>query len=108
MGSDAAYTQYASHAPGRLTVILSRAAWQGPDVPGHATISLMRLGGSPTAIREWVIHAGRARSFTFRTPPKRFQVTVHVAPTFSPSQFGQADTRQLGAQVSFRYRLIGA
>jgi len=26
---------------------------------------------------------------------------VHIAPTFSPSQFGQADTRQLGATVHF-------
>jgi hypothetical protein len=28
---------------------------------------------------------------------------VHIHPTFSPSQFGFADTRQLGAQVSFAY-----
>jgi hypothetical protein len=34
-------------------------------------------------------------------------VTVHVAPTFSPSTYGQPDTRQLGAQLGFHYRPDG-
>jgi hypothetical protein len=104
MSADAAYTQFVVHRPGRITVTLSRAAWQGPDVPGHATIDLTTIDGKPLATRKWVIHSGRTRSFTLPTPPRRFRVTVHVAPTFSPSQFGQTDTRQLGAQVAFRYR----
>jgi hypothetical protein len=28
---------------------------------------------------------------------------VNVSPTFSPARFGLSDTRQLGAQVLFRY-----
>ncbi|MDP9307830.1 MAG: hypothetical protein M3P15_05930, partial [Actinomycetota bacterium] len=69
---------------------------------------LTPLGGKPLATRKWIIHTGGARVFTFRTPPRRFQVTIHISPTFSPSQFGQPDTRQLGAQVAFRYRSAGA
>jgi hypothetical protein len=104
MSADAAYTQFVVHRRGRITVTLSRAAWQGPDVPGHAKIDLTTIDGKPLATRKWVIHSGRTRSFTLPTPPRRFRVTVHIAPTFSPSQFGQTDTRQLGAQVAFRYR----
>jgi hypothetical protein len=29
---------------------------------------------------------------------------VQIQPTFSPSQFGLADTRQLGAQVAFGWQ----
>jgi hypothetical protein len=72
------------------------------------TIKLTAIAGKSLAIRKWVIHTGGARTFTLRTPPRRFRVTVHIAPTFSPSQFGQSDTRQLGAQVAFRYRPNGA
>ena len=104
MSADSAYTQFAAHTAGRLTVTLSRTAWQGPDVPGHVTIDLTTIDGKPLAIRTWVIHSGGARSFILRTPPRRFRVTIHIAPTFSPSKFGQPDTRQLGAQVAFRYR----
>jgi hypothetical protein len=108
MSSNATYSQFTARVPGRLTVSLSRAAWQGPDVPGHVTIDLTTVAGKPLAIRTWVIHTGGTRTFTLRTPPRRFRVTVHIAPTFSPSQFGQSDTRQLGAQVAFRYRPNGA
>ena len=104
MSEDASYTRFAVHTPGRITVSLTRTAWQGPDVPGHVTIEFTPIGGKPLSIRKWVIHTGGSRAFTLRTPPRRFRVTVHIAPTFSPSQFGQPDTRQLGAQLAFRYR----
>lgn len=104
MGADAGFAQFAVQRRGRITLTLSRTAWGGPDVPGHATIDLTTADGKPLAIRKWVLHSGRARSFTLRTQPRPFRVTVHIAPTFSPSQFGQTDTRQLGAQVAFRYR----
>jgi hypothetical protein len=104
MSADSSYTQFAAHSRGRITVTLSRTAWQGPDVPGHVKIDLTTIDGKPLVIRTWVVHSGGARSFTLRTPPRRFRVTVRIAPTFSPSQFGQTDTRQLGAQVAFRYR----
>ena len=51
-------------------------------------------------VRRWVVHSLTQRTFAFEVrPPVR--VELHVHPTFSPSQFGLPDTRQLGAQVSF-------
>ena len=104
MGADAAYTRFAARAPGQITVTLTRTGWAGKDVPGHVRIELTPLGGKPLEIRTWVIHTGGARVFTLPTPRRRFQVTVHIEPTFSPSQFGSPDTRQLGAQAAFRFR----
>jgi hypothetical protein len=105
MGSDAAYTRYAKAPRGRLAVFLTRSAWRGPDVPGHARIQVIPLrgprSGQAIATRTWTLHSGRGHLFTLPTPSQPFTVTVHIEPTFSPSQFGQADTRQLGAQVSF-------
>jgi hypothetical protein len=105
MGADAAYTRFAARPAGRLTVSLSRKAWRGPDVPGHVRVELLlRRGpraGQAVASRTWTIHSGARRSFTLRTPSARFTATVHIQPTFSPSQFGQGDPRQLGAQVTF-------
>jgi hypothetical protein len=58
----------------------------------------------PLATRKWVLHSGGGHAFTLLTPSRPFMVTVHIAPTFSPSQYGQPDTRQLGAQVTFHYQ----
>jgi hypothetical protein len=102
MGAEAAYTRYASSLGGPRTVdvTLSRRSWTGKDVPGRVRIELVR-GPRVIAARRWVIHAGEERRFSFSAPHGPFQVQVHVEPTFSPSQFGEADTRQLGAQISF-------
>ena len=104
MGSDAAYIRYSAPRKSRVAVTLSRAAWAGPDVPGKVMIELIPLATSkPIAVRRWVIHRQRAHTFTFSAPAKPYEVSVHVSPTFSPSQFGLSDPRQLGAQVSFSY-----
>ena len=108
MGADAAYFRYASPGgrPGTVSLTLSRTAWDGPDVPGHVRIQVIALRGTKapvTTIRRWVIHTRRARVFTLRTPRPPFEVSVHIQPTFSPSKFGLPDTRQLGAQVGFRF-----
>jgi hypothetical protein len=83
-------------------VTVSRASWGGPDVPGHVAITV-----SPSAarlsVRHLVIHSRQTRRVSVATPAQPFMVRVHVSPTFSPSQFGQADTRQLGARASFDY-----
>jgi hypothetical protein len=112
-GAEAALTQYVPAGnPRQLSVTLSRQAWGGPDVPGTVTL---RLGtvvnegrgvalGRVTATRTWVAHSGRARAFVLRTPPPPFRVEISVSPTFSPSQFGSPDTRQLGVQVAFALR----
>ena len=104
MGSDAGYTRFGDSPPGQLVVRLSRAAWAGPDIPGHVVISLRRPGSTrPQRTVRWTVHSGSERTFTLATPPGPFVATVHISPTFSPSQFGQPDTRQLGAQVSFLF-----
>jgi Dolichyl-phosphate-mannose-protein mannosyltransferase len=106
-GADATYTRYVADKPGRVLVTLSRDLWRGPDVPGHAQVQLVPLNGPRAShalvTRRWTLHSGGQHAFTLPAPARPFVVTVHVSPTFSPSQFGQADTRQLGAQVRFTY-----
>ena len=103
MGADASYTRYTAGPAGKVVVELSRRSWGGPDVPGHVVIKLVPPHGR-TVTRRWTIHSRATRTFVLPAPRGRFGVSVHVAPTFSPSQFGQSDTRQLGAQVSFAFR----
>jgi hypothetical protein len=109
-GADSSYTRYVPAAGGRVTVTLSRALWRGPDVPGDARVQVIPLkgprAGQALLTRTATLHSGGGRAFTLRAPNRPFVVTVHVSPTFSPSQFGQADTRQLGAQVRFSYRRL--
>jgi hypothetical protein len=62
--------------------------------------------GQALLTRRWTLHSGGGHAFTLPAPDRPFVVTVHVSPTFSPSQFGQADTRQLGAQVRFTYHRL--
>jgi hypothetical protein len=108
MGESASFSVFGSseERPVRLRLTLGRAGWGGPDVPGHTLI----LVGKPSSengklvkvydTRRWIIHRLAQRTFTFDVrPPVRIE--VHVRPTFSPSQFGLPDTRQLGAQVAF-------
>jgi hypothetical protein len=110
MGQNAAFSVFGSRGnrPLKVSVTLGRAGWGGPDVPGHVRIVV----GKPSAasgklvkvyeVRRWIVHSLEQRTFTFDArPPVR--VEVHIQPTFSPSQFGLSDTRQLGAQVSFSY-----
>jgi hypothetical protein len=105
MSSDAAFTNFAGGSRGHVAVILSRAAWRGPDVPGHVKVTVARRRGSslgkPIATRAFTIHSGKTRKLLLPAPAGPYTVSVHIAPTFSPSHFGQSDTRQLGATVYF-------
>jgi hypothetical protein len=83
-----------------VRVDLSRVGWVEPDVPGAVSVELVK-GDEVLARRAWVAHAGQATSFRFRAPPAPFSIRLHVEPTFSPSQFGLADVRQLGVQTAF-------
>jgi hypothetical protein len=108
MGEDASYLRFTTpgNRRGIVQLTLSRAAWGGPDVPGHVRIqvSALRKGKAlTTTTRRWVIHSSRGRVFSLPTPRPPFEVTVHVQPTFSPSRFGFPDTRELGAQASFAF-----
>jgi hypothetical protein len=104
-GADASFTRFTAFR-GTVVVKLSRADWRGPDVSGRVRVELRPLNakgspGRPLQIRTWVAHSGRAQAFRFSAPTRPFQVHVHVAPTFSPSRFGVADSRQLGVEASF-------
>jgi Dolichyl-phosphate-mannose-protein mannosyltransferase len=112
MGADASLTQYATagRKVRRMQVNVSRTAWRGPDVPGDVRVrsgTFSATAGVPAigelaAERTGVIHSAKALRFTVPVPPPPFRIEVHVEPTFSPSQFGERDVRQLGAQVVFR------
>jgi hypothetical protein len=110
MGSDATVTRYAP-AGKKIRVTLSRTAWGGTDVPGDVRLDVRRFTGAssngtpglgkPTAVRTWTIHSGAQKTFTLQALAPPYRIELHIEPTFSPSQFGQPDTRQLGAQVFF-------
>lgn len=103
-GADASFFQYWSSRPkaGRVDVSLSRIAWSGQDVPARVSVYVRALHGSRRVVARgnWVAHSGGAKTLRLRTPPPPFEVTVHVAPTFSPAQFGSGDSRQLGVQLA--------
>lgn len=107
-GADATYFQYwaPKRRPGVIDVTLSRVGWNGPDAPGTATVTVQSLRAAAAAAAErrtWVAHTGGSTSFRLAAPPPPFSVNVHVAPTFTPSRFGFADTRELGVQATFTY-----
>jgi len=111
MGEQATYSVFVSpgHRPGRLTVMLGRVGWGGADVPGRVRVAVGRPSAAGAglakvlAVRRWVVHRLAQRTFVFGVPPPPVRVEVRVRPTFSPAQFGLADDRQLGAQVSFGF-----
>jgi hypothetical protein len=107
-GERAVYRRYVGPPrPGTVIVTLSRRAWTGPDVPGSIVLSAGRLG-DPRPVGGIVIHSGQEQDISLAVPRPPFEVSIEVGPTFSPADFGQADTRQLGAQVRFTYRPASA
>jgi hypothetical protein len=109
--TEAAYSRYVGRG-GHVEVRVSREAWSGPDEPSPVVITIgpqvpAEAGagaiGRVTARRTWVVHSRGHRVFDLPAPPAPFRVEVHVARTFSPADYGLADTRQLGAQVTFRF-----
>jgi hypothetical protein len=111
MGREAVYTVYgaAEGAPSSVEVVLSRRAWGGPDVPGEVRIDVSPLLGSsrPTTSRTGVIHSAGELRFVLRAPALPFRVRLSVDPTFSPSDFGYPDDRELGAIPSVRLPSAG-
>ena len=103
-GERATYRRFdGSGRSGLLDIRLSRAGWAGPDVPGAVTVSVGAGGREPVPRKRLVIHAGQQHEIGLRVPTPPFEVPVTVEPTFSPADFGQADARQLGAQITFAY-----
>jgi hypothetical protein len=100
-GANATYTNYAAR-PGVVRVDAGRAGWGGPDVPGTVAVDVKRLADGRRVAREtFVVHSGEKRTLRLPTPAEPYRVDVSVDPTFSPSQFGLGDQRQLGVQVAF-------
>ena len=109
--TEAVYSRYVGKG-GHVQVRVSREAWGGPDDPSPVTIEIGpqtagEAGGGAigrvTARRMWVVHSGGHRVFDLPAPPAPFRVEVKIPRTFSPADYGFADTRELGAQVTFRY-----
>jgi hypothetical protein len=97
------YRRFAGDRPGHVVVTVSRAGWTGTDRPGHVSVFVGKLGENATTHATDVIHSGQTHRLTVDVPSPPFEVVVSTTPTFSPSQFGAADTRQLGAQLKFAY-----
>ena len=106
-GADAAYSRFATTQEA-VSPFPSRAAC-GPArmCRGTSLVQLIPLSGrgagKALVSRTTTLHSGQTKTFTLKVPNRPFTVTVHTSPTFSPSQFGQPDTRQLSAQVQFTY-----
>ena len=97
-GADATYTRY---YPGAKLVFVELSLPKLPLAPGRVRIELASKGSTVTR-RAWIARSDSEKTFRFRAPPAPFSVRIHVTPTFSPSQFGLADTRQLGVRAKVR------
>jgi hypothetical protein len=106
---DASYSQYWNprNAPGVMAIELSRAGVPKGVPPTDVRVDIQRLEGS-TAVRETeTIRSGQARTLRLRAPRPPFRIRLHVERTFSPADYGEPDTRQLGVRVAFRFRPRG-
>jgi hypothetical protein len=115
IGNFSGYSQFATRGNrgGDAIVNVSRAAWKGPDKPARVIVTLGTLVKGPDrqpaigkvlAVRRWTIHSGQERRFVIPVARPPFRVEVKVTPTFSPSDYGYSDRRQLGAQVSYGFK----
>jgi hypothetical protein len=109
MGKSAALTQHAGSS-GRLPILLSRANWLGPDIPGHVRLEVGKpvLGADgklrlvrPLVRRTFVLHRFQARTLEVPVPRPPYRVEIHIDSTFSPAKLGLTDARELGAAVYF-------
>jgi hypothetical protein len=112
-GSDVTYNRFVvpGNRPAYVDVSLSRAGIVGPP-PAHVSIVVRRVklvGGSATVGRvsarsRLIVRNGTSRTVRLLAPRPPFRVDVHVAPTFSPAQYGSTDNRQLGVRIRFVVR----
>jgi hypothetical protein len=114
-GPTSAYTRYstAGNRAGRVRVIISRAAWGGPDKKGHVTVSIgpIVIGpdndphvGRPVVTKELDIHSKQVKTVMLDAPGPRFRIEVAINPTFKPIELSPqttSDNRDLGASVSY-------
>ena len=97
-GADATYTRY---RPGAKVVLVNLSRPELPAPPSRVLIELVSKGSTPKH-RAWIARSGAGKTFRFQAPSAPFSVRIHVAPTFSPADFGIADTRELGVLAKVR------
>ncbi|MGE5691111.1 MAG: hypothetical protein ACM33B_11215 [Pseudomonadota bacterium] len=114
MGAESGYSQFVGRGPGIMKVTVSRAGWNGEDVPGRVTIRVGTLVvgadkqpaiGEVTAVRRWRVRAGEAKTFEIPTPPPPVRAEVTIDPTFVPAELDprNSDRRALGAVVGYAW-----
>jgi hypothetical protein len=115
MGDESAFNQYSSPGgrAGNIVIRLGRWNWGGPSKPARVKIRMGPLVkgddkqphiGRVTAERDWEIRDSTSRaSFVIPTPKPPFRVEVTVDPTFRPTDYGESDQRDLGAQVDYEF-----
>ena len=112
---DTAYTRYSTRGghPGKLAVRVSWKNWGGTNT-ARVTIKMgrLRIGadhqphlGRLTAVKHWVLRAGKVRTFELAAPDVSFRAEVKVDPKFRPRDLApnSGDPRLLGAVVSYRF-----
>ena len=108
-GPTANYTRYVvPRGTKQVVVTVSRPALKGPP-PARVDVAVGPVAvenGAPTistvwARQRWTLRNGTEHRFVLPLRKGAFQVQLAVNPPFVPSQYGLADTRTLGVQVSF-------
>jgi hypothetical protein len=112
-GATAAYNGYvAGGMRSTLRVLLSRKGIAGPP-PARVRLTIGQLLDRPGKIsigKEWatrtvLVRNGRQALVRLPVRAAPFRVELQVAPTFSPSRYGSADTRMLGVRAFFLSQL---
>jgi hypothetical protein len=114
-GAAGAYSFYAfgDYGHGRtMKVTLSRAGVTLPIPRANVEVLVgtQRVAADGTtafrrivARRSATLAAGQVRRITLPKPAFPFRLEVRVSPTFTPSRYGQPDSRDLGARVAVRF-----
>jgi len=97
-GADATYTRY---RPGAKVVLVNLSRPELPAPPSRVRIEFVSRGSTPKH-RAWIARSDSEKTFRFRAPSAPFSVRIHVESTFSPAEFGLADTRELGVLTKIR------
>ena len=107
-GATAAYTRYAvAKGATQVVVTVFRPRLKGPP-PAHIEVAVGAVAvvngaatiTRPWARQRWTLRNGTEHRFVLPLRKGPFQVQLAVTPTFVPTQYGLADTRTLGVQVS--------
>jgi hypothetical protein len=109
IGPTATIDVFVPDAASEISITLGRQALRFPATPAIATLSIGELAlgpagtiGAPAPAKTAQTPVTEATPTTtaLPTPPKPFRVIITTDPTFSPAEFGSADTRQLAAQLT--------